>query len=142
MTIRLENQYCQWLIAENGRNLRFADKVTGRDWLQAQPASSCAYVRKGGWRGDASAATFDGRRLQLTFAAGAASARVAVTLHDAFMVFTVEDVTGDVDELAFVNIPTTLRVGRTSVFGIDDRLGPAGECGAIGRPAGSFVDAA
>lgn len=116
MTIRLENQYCQWLIAENGRNLRFADKVTGRDWLQAQPASSCAYVRKGGWRGDASVVAFDGRRLQLTFAAGAASARVAVTLHDAYMVFTVEDVTGDVDELAFVNIPTTLRVVADEPF--------------------------
>jgi len=31
MTIRLENQNCQWLIADDGRNLRFADKVTGRD---------------------------------------------------------------------------------------------------------------
>jgi hypothetical protein len=116
MSIRLENRYCQWLIAADGRNLRFADKISGRDWLIAEPPSACAYVRKGGWRSDACAASFDGRCLHLRFAEGAVSARVAVALHEAYMLFTVEELLGDVDELAFVSIPTKLRVAADEPF--------------------------
>lgn len=116
MMVRIENAQCQWLISAEGRNLRFQDKIQGQEWLLPTPASACAYVQKAGWRADACAAEFDGSRLRLEFAGGAGTAEIAVESHDGYFVFTVISVAGDFDELAFVNVPTSLRAQADEPF--------------------------
>lgn len=116
MTIRLENDFCQWLISENGQNLRFLDKIQDHDWLFPHPASACAYVVKNGWRADAIQASFAGQTLSLKFAGDAGSAKISVETHKAYFVFTVQEVEGDFEQLAFINIPTSLKAQADQPF--------------------------
>ena len=58
MTIRIKNRHFEWRINDNGTNAGFYDITTGEDHLIASPVSPAAYIRKGGWRADATVATF------------------------------------------------------------------------------------
>ncbi|MFA6930431.1 MAG: hypothetical protein WCT05_08895 [Lentisphaeria bacterium] len=116
MPIRIENNDCQWLISEAGKNLCFLDKIQGVDWALLNPPSSCAYVIKQGWRAEACQASFAGGKLSLDFAGQAGKAVLAVESHDGYFVFTVLSTEGDFDELAFLNIPTRLKAQADEPF--------------------------
>ncbi|NLZ64556.1 MAG: hypothetical protein GX902_12190 [Lentisphaerae bacterium] len=116
MSIRIENDYCQWLIAEDGVNLRFLDKIHGIDWALHNPPAACAYVKKDGWRADACRVSFADGILTLYFSGAAGKAEIAVEIHAGFFVFTVLRVEGDFDELAFINIPTRLKAQADEPF--------------------------
>ncbi len=109
MAIRIENKYCQWLISEEGRNLRFLDKIQGIDWILESPPSACAYVTKNGWRSEACQATYNGKSLSLCFAGEAGKAEIEIEIREAYFVFTVLHAEGNFDEFAFINIPTSLK---------------------------------
>ena len=116
MAIRIENDYCQWLISEDGINLRFLDKIQGTDWVLHSPPSACAYVKKNNWRADACCASFENNILTLCFSGDAGKAEIAVELHGGYFVFTVMQVEGNFDELAFINIPTSLKAQADEPF--------------------------
>ena len=106
MTIRIKNRHFEWRINDNGTNAGFYDIATGQDHLIAMPVSPAAYIRKGGWRADATAAKFNDGVLEYTFGQNVATARICVRIEEDYVVFTVMSVEGDVDELDFINIPT------------------------------------
>lgn len=116
MAIRIENDYCQWLISEEGRNLHFLDKGQGIDWLLHNPPAACAYVKKDGWRADACRASYENNILALSFSGDAGKVEVSLEVHEGFFVFTVLRVEGDFDELAFINIPTHLKAQADEPF--------------------------
>ncbi|MBO7535434.1 MAG: hypothetical protein J6T46_15690, partial [Victivallales bacterium] len=109
MTIRIKNRHFEWRINDNGTNAGFYDIATGQDHLIAMPVSPAAYIRKGGWRADATAAKFNDGVLEYTFGQNVATARICVRIEEDYVVFTVMSVEGDVDELDFINIPTDLK---------------------------------
>jgi len=116
MPIKIENRYVTYVIGDDARNLRFVDRAAGRDCLQAAPGSACAMVRKAGREYAASSAVFDNACLSLEFAGARASAVIRVDIKPCFVVFTVELVAGDADELVFVNLPTSLQVKADEPF--------------------------
>ena len=109
MTIRIKNRHFEWRINDNGTNAGFYDVATGEDHLIASPVSPAAYIRKGGWRADATAAKFNDGVLEYTFGQNVATAKIRARVEEDYVVFTVLSVEGDVDELDFINIPTDLK---------------------------------
>ena len=116
MSVTLENQFVKYVIGDDGRNLRFVSKCDGVDHLEGQPPSSCAQIRKDGALHGAEAVAFAGDRLTIAFDRGETKAVVKVTTRPHYFVLEVESVSGELDELAFVNIPTSLAVKADEPF--------------------------
>ncbi|OGV68874.1 MAG: hypothetical protein A3K19_06670 [Lentisphaerae bacterium RIFOXYB12_FULL_65_16] len=116
MSFKLENRCVRYVIGADGRNLEFVDTGSGVDHLAHDAESHCAVVKKGGREYGASAVEYAGGKLSLKFGRSRVSAVVRVTVKPRYFVFDVESVSGDPDELVFVNIPTTLRVTADEPF--------------------------
>ncbi|MBO4345118.1 MAG: hypothetical protein J5833_05155 [Victivallales bacterium] len=116
MAIRIMNEQFEWRIAEDGKNLGFYDVRKGENHLLTAADSSCACIRKGDWRVDATAVEFSDGVLSYTFG-DAGSAKIAVETHAGYCVFTVQSVEGDFDQLDFINIPTSLKAEPDVPFG-------------------------
>ena len=116
MAIRIVNEQFEWRIAEDGKNLGFFERKTGSNYLLMAAHSSCACVKKGVWRVDATSVEFADGVLSYTFG-DVACARIAVEITKGYAVFTVQEVDGDFDELDFINIPTSLKAEPDVPFG-------------------------
>ena len=110
MPVTFENRFVKYVIGDDGRNLHFLDKASGTDHIAKGPPTCCARVKLGDREYETSSVTQAGNELALTFAAANATATVRVDVQPRHFVFEVLAVTGDIDELVFVNLPTSLRV--------------------------------
>ncbi len=117
MAVRIKNRNCEWRIGDDGMTLGFFDLRTNTNYAQTAPPAPCAYAKRDGWKTEACAAAFDGALLRITFAGNSGSVTTKVDIADDYFVFTVQEVTGDFDEVAFVNIPTTLQACPEQPFG-------------------------
>ena len=116
MAIRIMNEQFEWRIGEDGRNLGFFERRTGRNYLLLAADSYCACIKKGAWRVDATDVSFSDGVLSYTFG-DAGSAKIAVETHAGYCVFTVQEVNGDFEQLDFINIPTSLKAEPDVPFG-------------------------
>ena len=116
MPLILENRFVRYAIGRDARNLHLLDKATGVDWVVREPPSRCACVIKQGKEYGASAAGYTAGRLTLEFGRAQATAVVRVDAASQYFLFTVEALTGNVDELRFVNLPTQLRAKADEPF--------------------------
>lgn len=114
--ITIENRFVKYVIGNDGRNLQFIGKQTGIDYVAKNARSSCARVRKGGRTYEASAVSFADGKLTIRFGQSPVSAVIRVETQSHYFVFEVESITGDADELVFVNLPTNLRVAADEPF--------------------------
>ncbi len=115
MSAQFENKWFRWIVDGSGNNVKFLDKLSGRDVLCGSSRSSCAYIVKDGWKREASGASFDGSLYTLCFGDDA-GAELDVETNPDYLVFTVKRVWGEFDELAFVNIPTVLEIKPDEPF--------------------------
>jgi len=116
MAVVLQTDRLRYVIANDGRNLHFTEKLTGTDQLRGRPLSRCATIRKGAHEFGATAVSWADGRLTVGFGRGEATAVIRVDRAAGHLLFTVESLTGEVDELRFVNIPTTLRAKADEPF--------------------------
>lgn len=116
MSVTLENQFVKYVIGDDGRNLGFVSKKDGVDHVVNEPPSPCALVRKGGEPHGAKRVSYADGRLTILFDNGKTKAVVKITTKSHYFVFDVESVSGDVDELTFVNLPTSLQVKADESF--------------------------
>ena len=114
--ITLENRFVRYVIGKDGANLGFAGKQTGIDYLAGLPPSRCARVKKGGQVYDPSGASFADGRLRIEFGGSGIGAVIRVETRSHYIVFEVESLTGEADELVFINVPTTLVVKADEPF--------------------------
>ena len=114
--ITLENQHARWVIGSDGRNLQFIARQTQVNHIVKEPASKCAQIKTSERTYDASAASYSNGRLSIKFGPSEASAVIRVEIKPDYFVFEVESVSGDIDELAFINLPTTLPVKPDEPF--------------------------
>ncbi|MBQ3387793.1 MAG: hypothetical protein IJG60_01105 [Thermoguttaceae bacterium] len=104
----LETDTLRYVIGEDGKNISLFDKVGGHEYLEKDSPSFCALAKIGGAEYPADSAEFDGHLLRLSFAEEAITAAIKVTPSGGSLIFETAEVTGEPDELVFVNIPLTL----------------------------------
>jgi len=153
MSIEIENSYVKYVIGNNGRNLHFVDRQTGRDYCIREPGSPFACVKKAGRYYDASSVSYANGRIKVGFGESDLSAVIGVTVHDRYFIFEVMSVSGEgVEELVFVDIQLTLRGAPEEPFAgcalalnlqtnVPELPGPNGRLRAICYPRFGFSGA-
>ena len=103
----IENDYARYEFSSGGAVLHLIDKASGTEY--AKPDAVLAEVKLGGKMVPVSGLTYENGRLVMRFA-GEKESRVTVRVkvQPHYLVFEVLDVTPGIEELAFVNVVTTL----------------------------------
>lgn len=99
--IILRTRHIEWAIGPDGRNLRFAERRTGRDHLNRTAGSVPFFVRIGSETRVATRVERSGERLTAVFGDDAVRAELTVRETPDAVVMEVVSVTGPVDELTF-----------------------------------------
>jgi hypothetical protein len=106
--IIIGDNYFEYEIGRDGRNLHFIDKVTGKDYLYSDSTSFCAYIIKAGKEQKVTSVNLKGSRLILDFGSSGVSAEVRVKKMKDRVIMKVTDVKGSVESLIFINVPLNL----------------------------------
>ncbi len=106
--IVIGNGAFRYEISSAGKNISFKDKTTGTDYLDAKEDTYCAYFVKKGTRQNVTSVTKRGRHLFLEFSDAGVNADILVKKSRDRISFTVNEITGDPESVAFLNIPLTL----------------------------------
>lgn len=105
--IVIENDYARYEFTPGGTVLQLVDKTTETGY--AKPDAPLAEVRLAGQMVPVSGLTYEDGRLKMRFAGPTeASVTLGVEVRPHYMVFEVLEATDGIEELAFVNVPTTL----------------------------------
>lgn len=104
----LENQYVKYVIGADGSNRQLVDKRDGKDYC-GNRASRFATTKKGGKSYGSSKVTWADGRLTVEFAGAGVQTVIAAKAEPQYLVLEVVAVTGEPEELGFVNLPLTLK---------------------------------
>ena len=107
-SIVIENEYFRYEIAANGKNLHFTDKATGRDYIDSEAGSKSAYIVSNGERYEVTALSLERGNLKMKFGKSGAEANIQIREEEDRVTFKVTSVTGNIESLAFLNIPLKL----------------------------------
>jgi len=103
----IENQYLIYAITGDGRNERFVDRRTGRNY--AVPNAPCAYVKRNGKDSPATAAMFTNGLVVLRFADSNVRAVIRIKVKNTYFLEEVVSLTGpEVEGFVFADVPLTL----------------------------------
>lgn len=105
----LENQHIRYVIGADGSNQQVLDKRDGKDYCGGNRASRFATIKKAGKVYGSSKAAWTDGRLTLEFGQAGVTAIIAVRSEPQYFVFDVASVTGELDEIGFLNLPLTLK---------------------------------
>jgi len=112
--IVIENTHLRYTISAEGKNLAFADRTTGVDYLKQDAPSVCALARCKGVEYPATSARFANDRLTVEFSQVDVKAVLRVVPRDSYIQLTVDSVSGDnIESIVFLNVPLTLQGRRT-----------------------------
>ena len=119
MTIEFGNEYVEYAVGADGKNLHFIDQKTGEDYCVQDTA--CAQIKIGGQYYDATAASYSDGQLSLRFGQTGVEAVIGVTSEKRYLtleVLSLDDsrAQGDVEEFVFVNIQLTLKGNAEEPF--------------------------
>ena len=113
-----ENRNFVYEIDSLGRNIRFAVKKTGVDYLSKKEVSYCATVQQNGKTFTPSAVKMLAKdKLLIEFSDAGVSARVFVQKENDHIFFEVDTLIGTVESLNFINIPLSLHAMPDEAFG-------------------------
>ena len=90
-----------------GKNVRFVDKASGKDYLKSGD-SYCAYAKKDGKTFYPSIVSLQDNILSIQFEGTGLSATVKVMKQEGRVLYEVQSVTGNPESLTFLNIPLSL----------------------------------
>ncbi len=105
--MNIENDLIRLAVAADGKTLRFTDRRAGTEYCT--PGAPFAWAKRNGKDSPATAAAFADGRLTVQFGATGATAAFRVTARPRYLVVEVLEVTGEVDELTFADVPLTLK---------------------------------
>ncbi|MBI2190604.1 MAG: hypothetical protein HYU36_01300 [Planctomycetes bacterium] len=110
MSIRFQNDCLEYVISPEGKNLHFIDRRTGCDYLQADPPSPFARVKKGGQDHDSGKVCAAGSSLAVEFPSAGVRAEFRVLTRPRYFILEVASLTGEsVEELLFGHVPLALQ---------------------------------
>jgi hypothetical protein len=104
----IENMNFRYEISGEGRNISFIDKESGANYLKKDSVSWCAEIHFASKRYKPSKVSLRGSNMRLEFGAAGITVSLRIIRHRNWVTFEVENISGDADELTFVNIPLTL----------------------------------
>lgn len=116
--IKFETKYLVYAIDENGNNLEFTDKASGRNLLKAGHNPCSKIVKSEADRREIfpESATYTAPYLSIAYTDGH-SAKIKVTEHESFLTFELAEVSdGDFWSIAAVNIVTDIDYNADSSF--------------------------
>jgi len=105
----LENQYVQYAIGADGSNRQLIDKRDGKDYCGGNRTSRFATIKKGGKSYGSSKVSWGEGRLTVEFGDANVQAVIAARSEPHYLILEVVAVTGEPEELAFINVPLTLK---------------------------------
>ena len=106
--IIIENSNFKYEIAQDGKNLHFADKLTGIDYLNTDTPSYCAALTVNGKEYNVTSISLKRNLLNLEFSTAGVKAEVLIKKTNNRIEFEVISVNGPAESLTFINIPLTL----------------------------------
>lgn len=136
LAVTLQTEFFSYSIGADGRNLRFVEKQSGRDYA-APGDHRCASVRRGASWYSATSVAERGGRLEIAFGNSGVKAVLQASSHPRHVVLEVLSVEGEpVDELVFLDVPLSLQGAPDEPFAAcalarNDRTNVAG----LPRPA-------
>ena len=107
-TIKFGNDFFEYAVSKDGKNLHFIDLLSGIDYLRKEPEESCAYILKGGKKYDASSVSMSGSNMIIEFEGTDVTVRIRIKKFSDRFTWTVNSINGDPESLTFLNIPLTL----------------------------------
>jgi len=117
-SIVIENAHLRYTISPEGRNLAFADRATGVDYLKHDTPSVCALVRRSGAEYPATSARLANGLLSIEFGQAKAQAVLRVEPRNSYVRLAVDSVSGDnLESVTFLNVPLTLQGRPAESFG-------------------------
>lgn len=112
----IENAHFRYTIGEDGENLHFIDKRDGKDYLNQDSVSYCAYIRKGDRQYRVDEVRGEDGRIYLSFADSGVEVQLQVREGGENIVLEVASVQGEVESLNFLNVPLALHGMPDEVF--------------------------
>jgi hypothetical protein len=107
-SIVIENSNFKYEISNDGRNLHFTDKSDGKDYLDPETDSWCAYITQNGIKTNVSSVSLKGKRLILDFNDAKVTAEILIRDKKDHVIMEVTSVNRPVESLSFINIPLKL----------------------------------
>ena len=106
--ILLENDYFKYVIASDGTNLKFVDKMSGINYLDTEKSTKCASISMDGIEYSVSALSFEDNQLTMEFGETGVSVKLEVNQSVDRITLIVVSVAGNIESLTFLNVPLTL----------------------------------
>ncbi|MBX2922685.1 MAG: hypothetical protein KF746_10875 [Chitinophagaceae bacterium] len=108
--IVLENQHYRYSIEDNGKNLAFVDKASGKNYLSQSDVSYCASIVLNGKKHPVSKVQYNtSGYLKLDFAPFSVSVSLKVHSDNDAIFWEIAEVKGNVESLVFLDIPLDLQ---------------------------------
>ncbi|WP_423130224.1 hypothetical protein [Gaoshiqia sp. Z1-71] len=104
----LENHFFRYVLSVDGTNLEFTDKTTGRDYLDHDTRTKCAFLSVNGISYEVSKVVFGDSLLRMEFGESGAEAGIQVTAAGDQLTLKVVSLTENVESLTFLNVPLKL----------------------------------
>ena len=95
-------------IGRDGKNISFTDKLSGKDYLDTDSDSWCAYTVKEGERHEITGLSRKRNRLFMEFGNSGISADLVMRKSKDYITLTITGYTGDPESLTFLNVPLKL----------------------------------
>lgn len=115
--IDIENDYVRYVIAANGQNLHFMDKLTGKDYSAQNPNSSFSRVKKAGREYNASSLHFAKGTVTVEYGESGLESVLRVTTKRHYFVWEVVSLSDEnVEELVFCDLQLTLQGSLDETF--------------------------
>lgn len=106
--IVLENDFFRYVISNNGTNLQFKDKTTGKDYLDNNTSTKCAYISIDGTEFEVSKISYDDSHMSMEFGETGVKVDIQVVNVGDRITLKIASVAGDIESLTFLNVPLTL----------------------------------
>ena len=104
-SVTISNSYFEYTVSGDGKNTGFIDKSTGKDYLEKNLESYCAYIIIAGKEYNASSVSLSGRLMKFEFSGTDITAVIHIKTEWDRITFKVEDIKGNPESLTFLNIP-------------------------------------
>jgi len=104
----LENHFFRYVLSVDGTNLQFTDKTTGKDYLDHDTRTKCAFLSMNGISYEVSKVVFGDSLLRMEFGESGAEAGIQVMAAGNQLTLKVVSLTENVESLTFLNVPLKL----------------------------------
>ncbi|OGV69519.1 MAG: hypothetical protein A3K19_27855 [Lentisphaerae bacterium RIFOXYB12_FULL_65_16] len=113
----VENDCLKYEVSTAARNVLFADRSTGVNYVATPATTAVALIRKAGKTHPATAAAYADGKLTVTFGETGVTAVIKVTIEKRYLVFEVEKISdATVESFTFAHIPLSVKVGLDETF--------------------------